>query len=1134
MAELPKVKYTGKIKEIKIGKPGAELVLGGQNSYSFYSFEGKMPNRPVLALQVLDIEPEEWAAEALEPFKDVLGDPVAWAKKCVDVYKADAVALWLAGTDPNGKNLPADHAAEVAKKVAQAVNVPVIVWGTSNDEKNTEVLKAVCEACDGLNVVIGPVTENNYKQVGAAAIAYKQVVAANSPIDINLAKQLNILLENLGVPQDKILVDPTTGSVGYGMEYCYSIMERIRQAALTQNDEKLQYPLINNIAEEVWKIKEAKLPTAEEPKLGEAGIRGVNLEAITAISALQAGSDLLILRHPKTLEHVRKYLTDIMVETDLDSMAVDMSLAGEAPAAPAAKPAAAPAKPAAAKPAAAPPKKEAPPAKPPEVKVEPPKPAPPKEEKPKPEPKKPAEIPAAAAASAAEEGDVLMAKLNQEELQSLKDLLAVFKAVKNIASGVGQLISGAPGAPAAAAPAAPAAPAAAAPVAVAAPPKKKELGPADWTQHTSCEVTLEGLKIADREGYSTAFHRARTLSACPIGKGGTCCKICNMGPCRVIPPKGRDETPEERKKRTGLCGATPETIAARNFARMVAAGAAAHSDHGRHVAHTFLLAAEGKLPDYQIKDVPKLLAVAMDFGVETEGREIKDIAVEIGEKALGQYGQQEGEITYVKRAPLKRQEIWRKEKVVPTGIDRPVVEVMHMTHMGVNQDMEHIIRLATKCALADGWGGSMIATDLSDVLYGTPVPILGKVNLGCMKEDTVNIIVHGHEPSLSMILVQAVQDPEMIAYAKSKGATGGISLGGICCTSNEILMRHGIPIAGNYLQQEMAIITGACEAMVVDVQCVMQGVAELAKCFHTQIVTTSPIAQMQGAYKHYDYDEAKALETARAIIKDAIDNFPNRDKNKVSIPTEQQDMVVGFSHETINYMLGGMFRASYRPLNDNIINGKIRGLAGIVGCGNARINHDYLHVTLAKELIKNDVLVLTTGCSAIALGKAGLLVPEAAQKYGGPGLAEVCETVGIPPVLHMGSCVDNSRILIAATAVVRDGGLGDDISDVPAVGVAPEWMSEKAVSIGQYFVASGCYVLFGVGFPTINEDVCTNYLFHDIEKTYGGKWDFVEKDPYEMARRCLAHIDAKRKALGIDKARERVLMDMAMRRELSE
>ncbi len=355
MAELPIVKYSGRIREIKIGKPGTEIVVGGETGYNFYSFEGKMPNAPKLALQVLDIEPEEWADEAKEPFKEVLGDPVAWAKKCVEEYKADAVCLWLTGTDPNGKNLSADHAASLAKKVAEAISVPLIVWGVSSDEKNTEVLKAVAEACGGMNVVLGPVTEGNYKQVGAAAIAYKHVVAANSPIDINLAKQLNILLENLGVPSDKILVDPTTGSVGYGMEYCYSIMERIRQAALTQNDDKLQYPVINNIAEEVWKTKEAKLPMAEDPKLGEAATRGVNLETITALSALQAGSDLLILRHPRTLQHVRKYVEDMMSQTDLDSMAVDMSLA----------------QPAAPEPAKAAPAKAAPAPKPVEKKPEP-------------------------------------------------------------------------------------------------------------------------------------------------------------------------------------------------------------------------------------------------------------------------------------------------------------------------------------------------------------------------------------------------------------------------------------------------------------------------------------------------------------------------------------------------------------------------------------------------------------------------------------------------------------------------------------------------------------------------------------------------------------------------------------------
>ena len=595
MAELPKTKYSGKIREIKIGKPGCEVVVGGETGYSFYSFEGKNPNPPKLALQILDIEPEEWAAEAREPFKDVLGNPVAWAKKCVDTYKADIVCLWLQGTDPNGKNLSAEHAAKVAKEVAEAISVPLIVWGTSSDDKNTEVLKAVAESCTGLNVVIGPVTEGNYKQVGAAAIAYKHVVAANSPIDINLAKQLNILLENLGVPNDKILIDPTTGSVGYGMEYCYSIMERIRQAALTQNDDKLQYPVINNIAEEVWKTKEAKLPTKEDPKLGDAGVRAINLESITGLSALQAGSDILILRHPKTLEHIRKYLSNVMIETTLDAMGVDMSLAGEAPAAEtkaapaAAKPA--PAKPAeqkvaaAAKPAPAPKVEKAPPMK---------------------------EMPAAAAKPADEQEEADMAKLPNELIGDLKEMVSVFKALRSAFGGEAKATG---------------------PAAVVAPPaKKKEIGPADWTQHTIDPVTLEGLKIADREGYSTAFHRSRTMAACPIGKGGTCCKICNMGPCRVLPPKGREETPEERKKRCGLCGATPETIAARNFARMIAAGAAAHSDHGRHVAHTFLHAAKGELPDYHIKDIPKLLAVAMDYDIETEGREVNDIAIEVGRK----------------------------------------------------------------------------------------------------------------------------------------------------------------------------------------------------------------------------------------------------------------------------------------------------------------------------------------------------------------------------------------------------------------------------------------------------------------------------------------------------------------------
>jgi carbon-monoxide dehydrogenase catalytic subunit len=601
-----------------------------------------------------------------------------------------------------------------------------------------------------------------------------------------------------------------------------------------------------------------------------------------------------------------------------------------------------------------------------------------------------------------------------------------------------------------------------------------------------------------------------------------------MGPCRVPLARGKTETPEEKRKRVGVCGATPETIAARNFLRKIAAGAAAHSDHGRRVTDAFLAVAKGEAPGYQIKDEQKLLQLALDLGVEIGDRSNEEIALEVGEIALKEFGKQEGELLFLKRAPLKRQELWRKLGVAPRGIDREVVEAMHRTHMGVDQDYKNLLLQGSRTALADGWGGSMIATELQDVMFGTPAPVFSQINLGVLKEDEVNLIIHGHEPQLAEMLAVVTQDPEMIEYAKSKGAKG-INLAGMCCTANEILMRHGVPIAGNFLQQELAIVTGALEAMIVDVQCIMQGLADVAQCYHTKIITTDPRAKITGA-TYMEFDDRNAAESAKAIVRVAIDNFPNRGKN-VRIPNYKTDMIAGFSHETINYLLGGLFRASYRPLNDNIINGRIRGVAGVVGCNNARVTHDDIHVTMVKELIKNDVLVIQTGCSAMACAKVGLMVPEAAAQYAGEGLASVCEAVGIPPVMHLGACVDNSRILMAATAMVKDGGLGDDLSDLPVAGAAPEWMSEKAIAIGQYFVASGVFTVFGVTWPTLGSKEVTDYLFQDFEEMYGGKWAF-EPDPIKAAQLMIAHIDRKRKALGIDKARERILYDMAMRREL--
>ncbi|MFH0924751.1 MAG: anaerobic carbon-monoxide dehydrogenase catalytic subunit [bacterium] len=644
----------------------------------------------------------------------------------------------------------------------------------------------------------------------------------------------------------------------------------------------------------------------------------------------------------------------------------------------------------------------------------------------------------------------------------------------------------------------------------------------DNSDFSSCNASIELLDSIDNGSMTTAFHRAASNKPCTFGVQGVCCRICAMGPCRL--------TEKEGQMNRGVCGATIETIVARNFVRMIAAGAAAHSDHGRDVAKTFLELCRGHVKDYQIKDEVKLRKVAQDFGIAADERGMKEIALELAEKCMAEFGKQEGELNFIKRAPEKRQALWKEMGVIPRGVDREIVEIMHRTHMGTDQDAENLMLQGSRAALGDGWGGSMIATELQDIMFGTPIPLRAKVNLGILKEDEVNVIVHGHDPILSEMIVVAASDPELLSLAKSKGAKG-ITLGGICCTANEILMRHGIPIAGNFLQQELAIATGAVEAMVVDVQCIMQSLGEIAKCFHTKLITTNYRAKIPGAI-HMEFEEGRALEVAKEIVRTAIENYPNRVKEKIRIPKETMDLVAGFSHESIIHTLGGRYRGSYRPLNDNIINGKILGIAGVVGCNNPKVKHDHVTNVLVKKLIANNVLVLQTGCAAISCAKEGLLTPEAALKYAGPGLREVCETVGIPPVLHCGSCVDNSRLLIAATAVVKEGGLGDDISDLPLAGSAPEWMSEKAIAIGQYFVASGVFTVFGATFPIMGSTKMKELLFKKFEEKYKGMWAF-EPDPEKHADLMIEHIIKKRKALGIEKKQERVLYDMAMRRELT-
>ena len=600
----------------------------------------------------------------------------------------------------------------------------------------------------------------------------------------------------------------------------------------------------------------------------------------------------------------------------------------------------------------------------------------------------------------------------------------------------------------------------------------------------------------------TAWQRYETMApVCKFGELGVCCRICEMGPCRINP------FGEEPQK--GICGADADTIVARHLIRQIAAGSAAHSDHGHDIAHTLLLTAEGKAEGYKIKNTDKLFKIAKEWDIPTENKEINDIAKEVAKKALTYWGQQEGKLPFMlSRPPKATQEMWEKYDLFPRGIEHEIVETLHRTHEGVDADYNNLILFGMKTSLADGWGGSMIATELGDILFGAPVPIRSKVNLGVLQKDQVNIVVHGHEPTLSEMIVEASRDKELLELAAKNGAKG-INVGGICCTANEILMRQGSPVVGNFLCQELAMATGAVDLFLVDVQCIMPALSEHANRFHTKLITTSPKAKIKGA-EHIQFNEEKAYTIAKQIVKEAVENFKNR--KTVSIPDESTDLVAGFTVENIFHHLGGKFRASYRPLNDAIIKGRLRGVVGVVGCNTVKKVQDDHHRKMVKELIKNDVLVVMTGCGATACAKEGLLQPEAAKEYAGEGLQEICETVGLPPVLHLGSCVDNSRILIALCEMINEGGLGDKLSDLPVAASAPEQMCEKAIAIGFYAVASGCLVNFSPPMRVLGSKNVTKLLCEEMESITGGKFNF-EGDPIEAAHQMIDHIDKKRKAL---------------------
>ncbi len=606
------------------------------------------------------------------------------------------------------------------------------------------------------------------------------------------------------------------------------------------------------------------------------------------------------------------------------------------------------------------------------------------------------------------------------------------------------------------------------------------------------------LEVARKNGIETVWDRLeKQQPQCGYCNLGTSCRICAMGPCRVDP---FGDGPQK-----GVCGADADIIVARNLARMIAAGASSHSDHGRDILETLHRVGEGKTDVYTITDSEKLKRLAGEYGIPTDGKSNSQIAKELAWEMMEDYGMRRERLPLSKRAPQARQEIWNKTGVYPRGIDRENVEMLHRTHMGVDNDWVNILLHAVRTGLSDGWGGSMIATELSDTLFGTPTPKMSQMNLGVLKSDQVNIILHGHNPMLSEVIAVAAQDPELLKLAQEKGAKG-INLAGVCCTGNEVLMRKGIPMAGNHLMQELVIMTGAVEAMVVDYQCIMPAVTETAKCFHTKVISTFDKAKFPGA-EHISFDPERALEIGKQIVGTAVENYANRVQERVYIPVEPVQMMTGFSIEAILAALGG----TPQPLIDAIVKGQIRGAAGIVGCNNPKIKQDLGHTELTRRLIENDILVVVTGCTTVADGKAGLMVPEAAD-MAGPGLRAVCKALGIPPVLHLGSCVDNTRILMLAAALANT--LGVDISALPLAGAAPEWYSEKAVAIGAYVVGSGIYTVLGIAPPVFGSPNIVKLLTEGLEGVFGATFA-VEPDPNRAAVLIRRHIEMKREGLGL-------------------
>lgn len=621
-------------------------------------------------------------------------------------------------------------------------------------------------------------------------------------------------------------------------------------------------------------------------------------------------------------------------------------------------------------------------------------------------------------------------------------------------------------------------------------------------------ANVELLNIAKKEGIETAFDRVQNQEPkCKFCIDGVSCRNCNMGPCRI--------TPHGQK---GVCGATADTMVARGLLKNAMGGSSAHQDHARHAAITLYEAGKGKAP-YKITGQKRLRELAGELEIpDADKEDINKLAIRVVEKAFEDLGRQHGiEVPHWIRirASRERQETWQKLGVMPVGGNVTISEGMHRQTMGVDADPVNLVLGTVKVGIADGYFGLHLSTDLQDVLFGPPQPKVSEAGIGVMEENMVNIACHGHVPILSAKIVEVAE--RLDEEAKYVGADG-INVIGICCTGNEILERYGIPHAGNELNQELAIVTGAMDAMVVDYQCIFPGIVPVAECFHTKIITTAPIAKISNA-EHVEFSEEKADEVAELIVRRGIENFENRNKSKVNIPKHKSEVLAGFSPQVLIEVLSKVNEDDpLKPLIDNVVSGNIRGVVGIVGCNNPKVTHDYMHVKLAKELIKRNVLVISTGCAATAHAKAGTM-SEDGYEMAGDELASVLKALGppaglkaLPPVIHFGSCVDNSRIEVLLNALASK--IGVAVKDLPVVASAPEYTTEKALAIGTWAVSLGINTHVNPPPRIAGSEKVTELLTVTAKELLGGAF-FTGNDPVKVAEKMVDIIDEKRKGLNI-------------------